>query len=120
MNRETKKDLVPQPADDSDLDLFVEGRHPGPVAVRGMFYLDLRGPYSSPWNKRAATVFAEAFIKSKRFVSTDFKLIEKKFKLHVRTITGHYDGQNGTGPKKGEKSQDQPDKRTRQVNLNSC
>ncbi len=26
---------------------------------------------------------AEAFIKSKRFVSTDFKLIEKKFKLHV-------------------------------------
>lgn len=78
------------PADSHTIQLFKARKHEGPVASRGAFRLDLNGTYTSPWNKRAAVVFASAFVASNQFECKSNDLIEKKFINHIRTIRSHY------------------------------
>ncbi|KLO06160.1 hypothetical protein SCHPADRAFT_895681 [Schizopora paradoxa] len=96
MNRRKSTDPMPQPASDEEVDLFAKGKHPGPTATRGMFYLDLRGPYTSPWNKRASECFSEAFVKVPSFNCTDVDLVRQKFNRHIRSLSDQFDRLEGT------------------------
>lgn len=49
------------------------------------FKIDLSSS-TSDWNKRAATIFADSFIASKRFNCTDHNAIRKQFLTHLKTV----------------------------------
>lgn len=53
------------------------------------FRLDLEA-VASPWNKRAATVFAEGFLEDEEFSCKDHKLIVKTFMRHLPTLRERY------------------------------
>lgn len=55
------------------------------------FRLDFRtGQTKGPWNRVAATIFADAFVKSKRYIRQKGEDVEDSFLSHLRTIQKHY------------------------------
>jgi hypothetical protein len=72
------------------------------------FRLDFRrGKTKGPWNRCAAAIFAEAFVKSKRFIRQKRTDVEKSFLSHLRTISKHYEKQEEEGVHRNQKERDE-------------
>lgn len=51
------------------------------------FLLDLNGPTTeTPWNKRAAYVFADHFVEQPDIICTDAKVVREVFRAHLRAL----------------------------------
>ncbi len=57
------------------------------------FALDFTDTITSPWNREAAYVFTDEFIKSKMFMCKDARLIREAFKSHFQTLRKKYERQ---------------------------
>lgn len=97
MGRDSKRDAVPDPPTDDVLQMFQMGKHPGPVAVRGLLAVDLHHPYTSRWNKRTGDVVAAYIVREGGYPDDEEtrSLIAKKFVYHIRTIKAHFNEQSG-------------------------
>jgi hypothetical protein len=80
---------IPQPPTAEETKEFEVLKTGGPSLTN--FRLDFRqGQTKGPWNRLAATIFADAFIKSKRYIRQRQKDVENSFLSHLRTIAKHY------------------------------
>jgi hypothetical protein len=88
LGRETKNDLLPPPPDAAEIAQFVMAKHGGPTAEN--FRLEFSKTHLTPWNKKAAKVFARSFIESGQYTSDDKNAIETSFRTHIKTLCSHY------------------------------
>jgi hypothetical protein len=80
---------IPQPPTEQEIKEFEMFKTGGPSLTN--FRLDFyQGQNKGPWNRFAATIFADAFIKSKRYARQRQKDVENSFLSHLRTIPKHY------------------------------
>ncbi|KAG1881313.1 hypothetical protein F4604DRAFT_1578180, partial [Suillus subluteus] len=91
LGRETKNDLLPLPPDGAEIAQFVMVKRGGPTAEN--FRLEFGKTHLTPWNKKAAKVFARSFIESGQYTSDDKDAIETSFRTHIKTLCSHYQAQ---------------------------
>ncbi|KAG2132333.1 hypothetical protein DEU56DRAFT_739579 [Suillus clintonianus] len=91
LGRETKNDLLPPPPDGTEIARFVMAKQGGPTAEN--FRLEFGKTHLSPWNKKAAKVFARSFIESGLYTSDDKNAVETAFRIHIKTLCLHYQAQ---------------------------
>jgi hypothetical protein len=69
------------------------------------FLLDLASPsIRTPWNKRAAYIFAEHFVQQPGVISLDAKVIRGVFLAHLRTLYKQYRDQNAGSDTENERA----------------
>ncbi|KAH9934428.1 hypothetical protein B0H21DRAFT_699382, partial [Amylocystis lapponica] len=75
-------------ASDKDADMFASKCHAGPS--KADFRVHLTGSLRSAWNKRAAEVFAEAFLEDGWSECRDVAQIRRVFSVHLKTLRAQY------------------------------
>lgn len=88
LGRETKNDPLPPPPDPSEIAEFVIAKRGGPTADN--FRLEFAKTHLTPWNQKAAKVFARSFVESGEYTSCDKDIIEASFRVHLKTLCSHY------------------------------
>ncbi|KIK31780.1 hypothetical protein CY34DRAFT_102778 [Suillus luteus UH-Slu-Lm8-n1] len=88
LGRETKNDPLPPPPDPSEIAEFVIAKRGGPTADN--FRLEFAKTHLTPWNQKAAKVFARSFVESGEYTSCDKHIIEASFRVHLKTLCSHY------------------------------
>lgn len=91
LGRETKNDPLPPPPDGDEIVQFVTVKRGGPSVEN--FRLEFGKMHLTPWNKKAAKVFAQSFIESGQYTSDDKEAIETSFRTHIKTLCSHYRAQ---------------------------
>lgn len=85
---ETKNNPLPPPPDPSEIAEFILAKWGGPTINN--FRLEFAKTHLTPWNKKAAKVFARSFIKSGEYTSGDKHTIKTSFWAHLKTLCSHY------------------------------
>jgi hypothetical protein len=96
---------IPHPPTAEEVKEFQMLKTGGPCLTN--FRLDFRkGQTKGSWNRVAATIFADGFIKSKRYIRQKHKDVEHSFLSHLRTIQKHYQTQEEQRVQRTQKERD--------------
>ena len=94
LNREERTDPFPPLPTQAELDAFSRNGAGGPTAVD--FRIDVSGKNKhSPWNQRAALVFAREYLKEEFRVTDSLHLVKKAFLSHISALCSQYQNIQG-------------------------